>query len=80
MTMDINKMLLDHVDERNYLMKTGETYTFEWLLDESMLAATTELERMHLERMLNRLIAFGEVEVDVDGLDEEGKTLYRRVD
>jgi len=80
MAFDTKKMVLDHVDERIYHMKTGETYTFEWLLDESILAATTELERMHLERMLNTLIVCGEVDVEVAGCDEEGKTLYRRVD
>jgi len=82
MTVDINKMLLDHVDERIYHMQTGPTYTFEWLLGDSILASTTELERMYLEHKLNTLIVCGETCSDllVSGLNEEGRTLYCRVE
>ena len=80
MDLDMKQMIRDHVDERIYHMQTEKTYTFEWLLGDSILASTTELERMYLERMLNLSLAFGELEIYVDGLNEEGRTLYRRVD
>jgi len=82
MALDMKKMILDHVDGRIYHMKIGPTYTFDWLLGESILAATTELERMHLEHMLNTLIVCGETDSDlqVAGFDEEGRTLYHRMD
>jgi hypothetical protein len=34
---------------------------------------------MYLERMLNLLIVCGEVDVEIAGLDEEGRTLYQRI-
>ena len=80
MDLDMKQMIRDHVDERIYHMQTEKTYTFEWLLGDSILASTTELDRMYLERMLNLSLAFGELEIYVDGLNEEGRTLYRRVD
>jgi len=82
MDNNIKKMLLDHVDERIYHMHSDETYTFDWLLGDSILASTTDLERLHLERMLNLSIVCGETDMDlqVAGLDEEGRTLYHRMD
>jgi hypothetical protein len=35
---------------------------------------------MYLERMLNLLVVCGETEVEIAGLDDEGQTLYHRVD
>jgi hypothetical protein len=80
--IEMKKMVCDHVDERIYHMSPDETYTFEWLLGESILAATTELERVHMERMLNTLIVCGETNSDliVAGLNEEGRTLYTRME
>ena len=81
MTEKYKEMVCDHVYERIFHMEPGETYTLEWLLGESILAATTELERVHMERMLNTLIVCGETNGDliVAGLNEVGRTLYTRM-
>ena len=38
MDLDMKQMIRDHVDERIYHMQTEKTYTFEWLLGDSILA------------------------------------------
>jgi hypothetical protein len=79
MKENIREMLLEHINARVYHMQCDETYVFGWLLGEPILASTTELEQMYLERMLNLLIVCGETEVEIAGLDEEGRTLYQRI-
>jgi hypothetical protein len=74
------EMLLEHIDARVYHMQCDETYVFGWLLGDPILASTTELEQMYLERMLNLLVVCGETEVEIAGLDDEGQTIYHRVD
>jgi hypothetical protein len=74
------EMMLEHIDARIYHMQSDKTYVFGWLLGDPILASTTELERMYLERMLNLLVVCGETEMEIAGLDEEGQTLYHRVD
>jgi hypothetical protein len=80
--IEMEHMVRDHVDGRIYHMEIDKTYDFSWMLGESILALTTELERMYLERMLNTLILCGEtiMEIQIAGLDEDGRTLYHRVD
>jgi hypothetical protein len=73
------EMLLEHIDARTYHMQSDKTYVFGWLLGDPILASTTELEQMYLERMLNLLVVCGETEVEIAGLDEEGRTLYQRI-
>ena len=80
MQKNIREMLSEHIDARIYHMQCDKTYVLEWLLGESVLASTTELEQMYLERMLNLLIVCGEAGVEIAGLNEEGRYLYQRVD
>ena len=80
MKENIREMLSEHIDARIYHMQCDKTYVLEWLLGESVLASTTELEQMYLERMLNLLIVCGEAGVEIAGLNEEGRYLYQRVD
>jgi hypothetical protein len=79
MKENIREMLREHTDARTYHMQSDKTYVFGWLLGEPILASTTELEQMYLERMLNLLVVCGETEVEIVGLDEEGRTLYQRI-
>ena len=76
----IREKLREHIDARTYHMQVDKTYMFGWLLGESILASTTELEQMYLERMLNLLVVCGETDVEIAGLNEEGRYLYNRVD
>ena len=76
----IEEMLIEHIDSRIYHMETDKTYTSTWLLGESILASTTDLERIYLDRMLNRLVACGYVDIGIAELNEAGEHLYCRVD
>jgi len=80
MQENTREMLREHIDARIYHMQPDKTYTFGWLVGESILASTTELEQMYLERMLNLLIVCGEADVVIAGLNEDGRYLYHRVD
>ena len=80
MQENLRNLLREHIDARTYHMQSDKTYTFGWLMGESILASTTELEQMYLERMLNLLIVCGEADVEIAGLNEEGGYLYQRVE
>lgn len=78
---DIKQMVLDHVDMRIYFMECDETYECEFLFDKALWNATTPLEHQYvLERSLALLTACGEIELEFAGVNDEGKTLYRRLD
>ena len=76
----IREKLREHIDARIYHMQPEKTYVFGWLLGDSILESTTELEQMYLERMLNLLVMCGEADVEIAGLNEEGAYLYHRID
>ena len=77
---DVKTMAQEHLDARVYHMQSGETYAFDWLLGESILASCTDLERLFLERLIYLLVTCSEVDIDIAGVNDEGEFLYRRLD
>lgn len=80
MQNNFREMLGKHIDAQIYHMQCDETYASGWMLGESVLESTTDLEQLYLERMLHLLVVCGEAELEVAGLNEEGEYLYHRVD
>ena len=75
------KMVSDHVNQRLYLIEPGEVADRHDLFGEAVLASTSVLEQRYvLDRNLAYLIAFGEIDLEIAGVNDEGETLYRRSD
>ena len=75
------KLVADHVNQRIYLIECGEVADRRALFGEAVLASTSALEQLYvLDRNLDYLIAFGEMNLEIAGLNDDGETLYRRPD
>ena len=78
---DESKRLLDHVNQRLYLIECGEVADRRALFGESVMASTSALEQRYvLDRTLAYLIAFGELDLEIAGVNDDGEPLYRRPD
>ena len=74
-------MVADHINQRIYLIECGEVADRRALFGEAVLASTSALERRYvLDRTLAYLIAFGEIDLEIAGVNEHGETQYRRSD
>ena len=75
------KMVSEHVNHRLYLIECGEVADRRALFGEAVLATTSALEQRYvLDRTLAYLVAFGEIDLEIAGLNDDGETLYRRPD
>jgi len=79
MNEEMKEMVFEHVDEQLYLISCDETNVCEDLFDKTLWEATTSLDHFIFERAILLMIAFAEIDLIVDGVNVEGKTLYRRV-
>ena len=71
----------DHVDDQLYFVSAGKKVDYTQLFDKHLLEATTPLEHHYvLKRVLDHLVACGEIDVVFAGEDDEGQTLYQRMD
>jgi len=78
---DNAKMVFEHVDRRLYLIECGEPVDSHALFDKTVLASTSELERRYVfDRTLAYLIAFGEIDLEFAGVNDDGQPLYRRLE
>ena len=78
---DNAKMVFEHVDSRLFLIKCGEPVDSHALFDKAVLASTSELEHRYVfDRTLAYLIAFGEIELEFAGVNDDGQPLYRRLE
>ena len=74
------KMVFDHVDEQLYLVDAGKKVEYTKLFDRHLLEATTPLEQRYvLKRALDHLIACGEIDVVLAGVNDKSQTLYQRI-
>ena len=73
------KMVFEHVDEHLYLIDCDDRNVCKNLFDKVLWDATTSLDHYVFERALNLLIAFGEIDLIVDGVNDKGQTLYQRI-
>jgi len=75
-------MIVDHVDQQIYFVEPGKKVDYTQLFDKHLLEATTPLEHLCVfERALNMSIVCGEVDdLEIVGVNDEGRTLYRRLD
>ena len=75
------KMVGEHVDNHIYFVEVGKKVNYTELFDKALLDAMTTLEHRYvLERALAYLIAFEEVDLELAGVNDEGQTLYQRID
>ena len=75
------KIVSDHVNQRLYLIKGGEVADSRALFGEAVLASTSALEHRYVfDRTLAYLVAFGEIDLELAGHNDDGETLYRRCD
>ena len=73
-------MVTDHIDMRTYFIKEGEPTDGEGLFGNPIWKASTDLEHEFvLERTLQHLIEFEEVDFIYAGVNDEGKNLYKRI-
>lgn len=78
-TEEAKKMVFEHVDEHLYFVPVGKKVDYTQLFDKTLLKATTPLEHYYVfERALAHLIALEEIDLVFAGVDDEGRTLYRR--
>jgi hypothetical protein len=78
---DDAQLVSEHVKQRIYLIGCGEVVGRSTVFGEAVLAATSALEQLYvLDRTLAYLIAFGEIELEFAGVNDEGEPLYRRPD
>ena len=82
--LDLNagaKMVSDHVKRRIYLIGCGKVADRRALFGEAVLATTSELEQRYvLDRTLAYLVAFGEIDLEVARVNDDGEPVYRRSD
>ena len=75
------KLVADHINQRIYLIECGEVADRHALFGEAVLATTSALEQRYvLDRNLAYLIAFGEINLEIAGVNEDGEPVYRRPD
>ena len=75
------KMISEHVDKHLYLIECGEVVDSRTLFGKTVLASTSTLEKRYvLDRTLDYLVAFGEIDLEFAGINDDGETLYRRCD
>ena len=76
---EINKMVVEHVEMREWLIGFDEAVDYKRLFDPVLLEATTSLEQLYVfDRTLTILVACGEIDLEHAGISDEGLTLYRR--
>ena len=74
------EMVSEHVDEHLYFLDAGKKMDYTKLFDKHLLEAMTRLEQRYvLKRALDLLVAFGEIDVEFAGVNDEGETLYKRI-
>ena len=81
MTEEIQHMVAEHVDKQYYLIPVGKQVVYTELFGKILLQSTTSLDQHYvLKDTLDHLVACGEVEFEFAGEDDEGQTLYRRIE
>ena len=79
-TEEIENMVSDHVDEQLYFVQAGKKVDYTQLFDKHLLETTTELEQRYvIKRVLDHLVACGEIDVVFAGENIKGETLYKRI-
>lgn len=74
------KMVHDHVDDHLYHVEVDKQVTYMELFDKQLLDSTSTLEHYYVfERALADLMAFEEIDLEYAGVDDEGRTLYKRI-
>ena len=74
------KMVHDHVDDQLYHVEVDKNVTYMELFDKRLLDSTSTLEHYYVfERALADLMAFEEIDLEYAGVDEESRTLYKRI-
>jgi hypothetical protein len=81
MTEEIQQMIAEHVDNHYYLTPVGKKVAYTELFGKLLLQSTTSLDQHYvLKGTLDHLVACGEVDFEFAGEDDEGQTLYRRIE
>ena len=79
-TQEVEEMVAEHVDGQLYFVQAGKKVVYKALFDKHLLETTTALEQRYvLKRVLDHLIACGEIDVVFAGVNDEGQTLYKRI-
>jgi hypothetical protein len=79
MNRNMMKMVHGHVDDHLYHVEVGKKVTYMALFDKRLLDSTSTLEHYYVfERALADLMAFEEIDLEYAGVDDEGRTLYKR--
>ena len=77
----IQLMVAEQVEKRYYLIPVGKKVLYTELFDELVLESTTSLDQHYvLKGALDHLVACGEVDFEFAGEDDDGQTLYRRIE
>ena len=81
MTEEIQQIIAEHVDNQYYLIPVGKKVVYTDLFGKLLLQSTTSLDRHYvLKGTLDHLVACGEVCFEFAGEDDDGQTLYRRIE
>jgi hypothetical protein len=81
MTEILQQMIAEHVDKQYYLIPVGNKVAYTELFGELLLQSTTSLDQHYvLKGTLDHLVACGEVDFRFAGEDDDGQTLYRRIE
>ena len=81
MTEEIQQLIAEHVDKQYYLIPVGKKVAYTELFGKLLLQSTTPLDQHYvLKGTLDHLVACGEVDFEFAGEDDEGQTLYRRIE
>ena len=78
---NMDEMISEHAINRVARMEIGDVTNHKELFGSAVWYSLTDLEKHYLfMRMVDMLVGEGELDLEIAGVNDEGETLYRKIE